>query len=199
MLSIIIPYLSSSHCISLCKEKIAENTTEVFEIVEIVDCKDVYDAYNQGAKKAKYDILVFINDDMIVAPDWDKYILKYLKPTMVMTQYLVECGHLNVSPNNIEMDFGREIETFNYDAFCKFSKSIRVQECLPGFGWYMPFMIMKESFIPYPNNRKYPHANDITLFEAFRILEYSFVKINSFAYHFQGFSRRSWKSNDSMS
>ena len=191
MISIIIPYLSNSTCIELCKQKIQENTRNEYEIVEIVDNTDVYDAYNLGAEKAKNEILVFLNDDMIVAPSWDVEMVNHCDEKTVVTNYLVESGYVKPAPTNIERDFGKSPKDFDYNAFVAFTKSIYATEVKDGFGWYMPFAIRKTSFHPYPNENKYPHSpNDILLFQIFKDRGYSFKKVNSFTYHFQCVSNR---------
>ena len=191
MISIIIPYLSNSECIDLCKQKISENTRNDYEIIEITDNTDVYAAYNLGAELANNEILVFLNDDMIVAPSWDVEMVNHCEENTVVTNYLVESGYVKPAPTNIERDFGKSPDDFDYNGFVSFTKSIYATEVMDGFGWYMPFAIRKSSFHPYPNEQKYPHSpNDILLFKIFQDRGYAFKKVNSFTYHFQCVSNR---------
>ena len=175
----------------MCKEHIEKYTVNEHEIVEIIDCPDVYQAFNDGVKLAKYPIVVLLNDDMLVGPNWDVEIVNHCAENSVVTGYLVEPGYVNVDKNNICFNFGMTPEEFREEEFVEFVKANQKEPCLePGFGWYMPVAFKKSSFVPYPNKIKFPHPNDVKLFNALQMLDYDFKKVNSFAYHFQRMSQR---------
>ena len=187
-ISVVLPYLSTSRCIARCKELLKQNTTHSYEIAEIVDCRQVWQAFNTAAEKAKGKILVFLNDDMFVAPGWDELIPTYATEKKVVTTYLIEPGRLPVNHRNLFQDFGRTPEDFDYDSFVRFSEAHGrvVPDVMPGLGWYMPFAIRKEDVLPFGEREGYP--NDFLLFGTFAARQYNFLRVRSYAYHFQKMS-----------
>ena len=193
MISIILPYLSTAKCVPLFKKYLHQNTTCEYELVEIVDSYDVYAAYNYGVSVAKYDKVVLFNDDMFVAPGWNENFEKYIQPKTVTTIWLVESGRIPVNGKMLEYDCGRTPESFDYDRFVNYVNSLDVPEVLEGFenlGAWGPIGFHKSTFVPYPNEIKYPNPNDVTLIEQILpSLGYKFLKIKSFAYHIQRYGR----------
>jgi hypothetical protein len=189
-LSILLPSLSNSPCVKLCKELLSKNTNPPFEIVEVVDCLNVYEAYNRAAASANGDVLVFLNDDMFVAPGWSDLLRQATRPKTIVTTYLVESGRIPVNYRNIERDFGRTPGDFRYDDFVRFAAQegpALPPEC-PGFGWYMPFAVQRADFIPFATDRGRGEPCDFLLFGLFSRLQYEFVRARSFAYHLQKMS-----------
>lgn len=193
MISIILPHLSTAKCVPLFKKYLKENTVNPYELIEIVDSYDVYGAYNYGVSIAKYDKVVLFNDDMFVAPGWDVNFVKYIQPNTVTTIWLVESGRIPVNGKMVEFDCGRTPESFDYNKFVNFVNSLDVPEVMEGFenlGAWGPIGFHKSSWIPYPNEIKYPYSNDVELIE--KILpsfNYTFYRIKSFAYHLQRYGR----------
>lgn len=195
MISVVLPYLSTSECIDTCKKYLLENTTNVCEIVEIIDSTDVYDAFNSGVHAASYDIVVLINDDMFMGPGWDELYAKYTTPKSVVTGHLIESGRLPVNFRNIEYDCGRTPQDYDYQKFLDYVESHPVPEVIEGgMGWYMPVAFHKSTYVDYPNDIKYPHPNDITLIShMLPAMGYSFRQVGSYAYHLQNFSNKDLK------
>jgi len=187
--SIVLPYLSNSPCVDLCKALLEKNTTNSYELIEIVDNVDVYDAYNKGALSAKNDIVVLLNDDMFVSPNWDELYVKHCKPKTAVTGYLVESGRIPVATQNIMYNCGTTLETFDYDRFIEFINTLDSEEVKNGLGWYMPVAFHKSTFVCYPNEIKYPHPNDITLFhDILPIMNFEFLQVASYMYHLQNYT-----------
>ena len=191
MISIILPHMSNARCVPYFKQYLEKNTVNEYELIEIIDWTDVYAAYNHGAEQAKYDKIIMMNDDMFVAPGWDINFVKYLQPKTFVTMWLVESGRIPVSHRMIQSNFGTTPESFNYDEFINFTNNLDVPEVVEnGFGAWMPIGFHKSTWIPFPNEIKYPHANDISLIdETLPSLGYMPLKVKSFAYHLQSFSR----------
>jgi hypothetical protein len=192
MISIILPYLSDSECIETCKYYIQKNTSNTCEIIEIIDNTDVYEAYNYGVKEAKYDIVVLLNDDMFVSPNWDELYIKHTTPYSVVTGHLIESGRIPVNFRNIEKDFGRTPKDFDYDKFLEYINNNPLPEIIEkGMGWYMPVAFHKSTFIDYPNDIKYPHPNDITLLShMLPNMGYNFKQVGVYTYHLQNFTNK---------
>jgi hypothetical protein len=192
--SIVIPYLSSSKTIEKCKYFLEKYTTNEYELVEIVDSSDVYDAYNKGVQNASNDRVILMNDDMYVSPGWDEMFIKYHEPNLILTGFVVEPGYVQVANENICKDFGLDPDSFDENGFVAFAKEFSkdIEIVHGGRGWFMPVMFNKNTFVPYPNEIKYPHPNDITLIlEMLPALNFKFAQVNSVIYHLQNFSKRS--------
>lgn len=187
--SIVLPYLSKSPCIDLCKELLQKNTVNEYELIEIVDNTDVYAAYNDGAFNAKNDIILLLNDDMFVSPGWDELYIKYCEPKTVVTGYLIESGRIPVASQNISYNCGTTLETFDYQKFIDFSLTLNNPEVRNDLGWYMPVAFHKSTFINYPNDIKYPHPNDITLIkDLLPQMGYRYLQVASYVYHLQNYT-----------
>jgi hypothetical protein len=192
--SIILPYLSRSRSINLCKQLLQKNTINEYELIEIVDSNDVYDCYNEGMRIAKTDMVIMMSDDMYVSPGWDVNYCKYHKPDLILTGFLVESGAIAVSHLNLEFNCGLTPETFDYEKFLSYvSEYNHLEEIYyDQKGWYQPIAFNRNTFVPFPNEIKFPHAaNDITLIdEILPNLGFKFAKVKSFVYHLQAFTTR---------
>ena len=85
MYSIVVPYLRSSKEIERFFYYLKLNSLYPHEIIEIIDETDVYYAFNRGVYQAKYDTVVLISSDMIVAKHWDKFIPIYSNQKTILT------------------------------------------------------------------------------------------------------------------
>lgn len=186
MYSIVIPYLTKNNLFEKCVSYIEKNSNHEFEIVPIADCDDVYYAYNSGVYQAKYHRVVLLNDDMIVSKGWDDSIIPYCTEGTVLTGHVIEKapGFIEGKPSCLQHDCGDNYGNFDESKFERFVKYHRapVQQ---GKGWYMPIVFHKKTFISYPNIKKFPYPNDITLVD--QILPnngYTFIQIPMYVYHF---------------
>lgn len=193
-ISIVIPYLSTSKSIKLCKRLIEKNTYSDYELIEIIDNHDVYGAFNDGMRRSTNNMVVFLCDDMFVSKNWDRLYCKYHNPHLILTGRLIEPGILGVSDKNIKFDCGVSPSTFKYKEFIKFIKEIEGKFSdieHDKKGWYMPIMFDKSTYIEYPNEILFPYPNDVTLIDEIlpaRGFKFSIVK--SFVYHLQNYSSR---------
>jgi hypothetical protein len=190
-ISIILPYLSNSKCIDICKKYINQNTINDYEIIEIIDNYDVYAAYNEGVRKAKYDVVFLINDDMFVSPAWDELYIKHTTPRSVVTGMLIESGRIPVNFRNVEFNCGKTPEEFDYDKFLSYIKDNPIDDVKTNsMGWYMPVAFHKSTYIDYPNEIKYPHPNDVTLLSHMLPADgFDFKQVGVYTYHIQNFSK----------
>lgn len=182
--SIVIPHLSNSKCIDTCLKYIKQNSIYEHEIITIVNEYDVYYAFNKGVYTSSCDTVVLLNDDMIVAKNWDRYILIYSNQSTVLTGYVVEpIPNLNC----INYDCGDSPTNFNYDMFQQYVDSQQIMDfAIDKKGWYMPLVINKRAFVSYPNINKFPsHANDILLIDHIMpFVGFKFAQIDMWVYHF---------------
>ena len=73
-ISIIIPTYNRSECLEACLDSIETQDYRFYEIIKVTEIGELSKLRNQGAKRASGDILVFIDDDTVVAPGWLKSI-----------------------------------------------------------------------------------------------------------------------------
>ena len=78
--------------------------------------------FDKGIEIARTEIIFAFHADMVAAPDLDKHILKHLKKGTVVSATRVEPPLHPDGPEKILMDFGIEVEDFDYDKFCNWVK-----------------------------------------------------------------------------
>ncbi|MCD8350254.1 MAG: glycosyltransferase family 2 protein [Planctomycetaceae bacterium] len=105
----------------------------------------VYRGYNSGIMHAKGERVVLINSDNFFSPDWLENLSKYSDIKTVISSTLVERRHekFGVFPSAIEKNFGSDVETFEEDAYVKFTYQIKKTGIKPG-GAYMPCMLYRD-------------------------------------------------------
>jgi len=199
MLSILIPHkrgIKNDLALQLNVQMLLENTVNQFEL--LVDTMDgcPYRLWNEMARKAKYEILVFSNSDVLMSKGWDSYIPNYVIDNNITTGYLVEPGIIGVFWQNITKNFGMSPEDFNRLEFEKFaiSHTTQLDEVRHERAWYMPCFMKRDWFLgvggfdienpfPYPNDEKF--WNDVE-----SQYDTIFLRIPSIAYHFQNLTGR---------
>ena len=60
---------------------------------------------NQGIKAAKYDVFAFLNNDITVAPNWDKHILEAMKANAL--DVATVCGIERLESKEVTKEYGR--------------------------------------------------------------------------------------------
>jgi len=202
MFTIIIPHLHTKmndECLSINLQMLRDNTISPYEV--IVDDRDMdpYEIWNDQIFKAKTDIVVMSNTDVLMAPGWDSMV-GYCAPNAIVTGYLVECGVILTHPVNISCNFGKSPSTFNRIEFEKFvsEKSQTVPHIKEERGWYMPCAVNRDWFVSTGGfdmskgsfRKKIPL--DIYFWDAcIKIPGFKLFRANSFAYHFQNLSDES--------
>lgn len=199
-ISIIIPHkrkATNDLALKLNVEMLLANTANNFElIVDTESPKDPYKIWNEAAKSARADILVFSNTDVLMAPDWDVSFINYMDDNSILTGYLVEAGNVGVASVNIHKDFGKTPSEFRRHDFeeyaikqSKFTIPAKIERA-----WYMPCAFYKSWFLwtgGFDTTLGFPNPNDILFWDKCRdSFNTKFVRVNSFAYHFQALSTR---------
>jgi len=78
--------------------------------------------FDKGIEMARTDIIMAFHSDMVAAPDLDKHVLKHLKRGTVVSATRVEPPLHPDGPEKMLVDFGIEVEDFDYDKFCNWVK-----------------------------------------------------------------------------
>jgi GT2 family glycosyltransferase len=101
--------------------------------------------------KASNDIVVYLQADMVVSPDFDKYFLEALdnNPKRIISAARIEPPLHPSSPEKIIKDFGLTPDEFDYDGFCQFSKELQKENKPLVYGHFAPFGLYKDSYFKY--------------------------------------------------
>jgi hypothetical protein len=208
---LIIPHLCTpilDQSLGLCQEMIRENTPQHVDLQVTVDPDaetDPYEKWNRVSYQSKADILVFINNDMLMMPGWTWMLSAFsiLPENAVVTGHLVESGALKVNERNVQKDFGMHPDEFQRkecEAFC-LAESAKVAPVEFGStGWLMPVAFRREFFCriggydtgtaKFLGRGKFPDPLDLVFFDKLQRVGAQFVRVNSWAYHFQRLSLR---------
>jgi len=89
--------------------------------------------FDKGIEMARTDIIMAFHADMVAAPNLDKHILKHLKRGTVVSATRVEPPLHPDGPEKMLMDFGIEVEDFDYNKFCNW-----VEGPVDSTGGYQP-------------------------------------------------------------
>ncbi|TDR31287.1 glycosyltransferase family 2 protein [Hydromonas duriensis] len=141
MFSIVLPTWNNLSLLQLCVRSIRENSA--FEHQIIVHVNDGSDgtlewvkqqgldythsqenigicwAVNQSAALAKFDYILYLNDDMYCCPDWDTALVDYMQqlPPSVGTAWMLSGTmiepKLTRNPCVVRFDYGQDAHTFN--------------------------------------------------------------------------------------
>lgn len=197
IISIIIPHKIrplNDQAMLLNVGMLFDNTTLSFELLVDTSCpKDPYEIWNEMARVARGEFLVFSNSDVLMAPEWDVYMVANCHPNTIVTGYLVECGNIGVASVNIPKNFGRSPESFNRRCFEDYANSQQPPEIKEERAWYMPCCVRKDWFLSTggfdTSKGGFPTPLDIIFWDNCRdTLGTRFLRARSYAYHFQNLS-----------
>ena len=195
MISIIFQHANNpenNRIFELNLKMLKENTTCEYEILSLWNDKRpdlVYKFWDWGIRNAKYDLILWHNTDIVMAPGWNERVITYKDKADWIGIELVECGAIGVHPNNIHKDFGRTAETFDRKGFESWANSLQGWAAYrDGFCWYSPSVWKKDWYIKmggFDLDKPFPHPNDSAFKEKCERAGTKFIVVNSYAYHFQ--------------
>lgn len=73
--SIIIPTIGRKNCLRDCLDSLWRQTNQDFEIIQVKEEGELAALRNKGARKARGQYLIFIDDDVICSPQWFESII----------------------------------------------------------------------------------------------------------------------------
>lgn len=105
----------------------------------------VYCGYNFGITKAQGRIVILLNSDNCLSPDWLENLLKYLGKETIVTSQLVERSHpkFGVFPGAYHCEFGNRPDVYNESEFLHFVNRAKITGIRKG-GAYMPCAFFKD-------------------------------------------------------
>lgn len=196
---IIVPHVRRPDldaALDLLRDSIARNTNRIDADLRVIPggyCP--YAKWNAAAVDSEARVLVFLNNDMVMAPGWD-VLASACKDNMLVTGHMIESGAIPVNSVNVKMDFGRNAATFQRDAFEAKAAELAAQTpaSVPGRGWLQPLAIERQTFLDLHgyDTRKgfFPDPLDIEFFKAAAFCGVQFLRVNSWSYHFQRLCQR---------
>jgi GT2 family glycosyltransferase len=97
---------------------------------------------------ASNEVVIYLQSDMVVGPNFDKYFLKALNKdkNRVISAARIEPPIHPASPEKIVKDFGLSPEEFKYNEFYSFSKSLQTEKRPLMGGHFAPFGLYKETY-----------------------------------------------------
>ena len=97
---------------------------------------------------ASNDVVIYLQSDMVVCPDFDKYFLKALNKdkNRVISAARIEPPLHPASPEKIVKDFGLSPEEFKYEEFYNFTKNLQKENRPLMVGHFAPFGLYKETY-----------------------------------------------------
>lgn len=193
-ISIVFPHADNpenNRVLELQKKLLRENTKGKYQLSYLSgnQKEDVYPAWNWLISRAKYDLVLWTNTDLLPAPNWDILVKKYQDKADWLSMRVVECGQIGVAFPMIERDFGITASSFERKQFEYFAEeeSKKHPEFEEGFVWYCPSVFKKKWFLDnggFPTDKPYPYPND-SLFRQKVEKGCRFGVVNSWFYHLQ--------------
>jgi len=142
--------------------------------------------FDKGIEMARTDIIMAFHSDMVACKDLDKNILKHLKKGKVVTATRVEPPLHPDGPEKIMMNFGIEVEDFNFDTW--YTESEKIKEDKTTEGIFAPWCMYKEDFLSIGGHDELfaPQSKeDSDLFNRFQLNGYKFIQPwDALVYHF---------------
>ncbi len=98
--------------------------------------------------KATKDVVIYLQSDMVVCPDFDKHFLKALgnNKNRVVSAARIEPPLHPPSPEKIVKDFGLNPTDFKYKEFCKFTRDLQKEKRSLMDGHFAPFGSFKSTY-----------------------------------------------------
>ena len=98
--------------------------------------------------KATKDVVIYLQSDMVVCPNFDKHFLKALgnNKNRVVSAARIEPPLHPPSPEKIVKDFGLNPTDFKYKEFCKFTKDLQKEKRPLMDGHFAPFGSFKSTY-----------------------------------------------------
>jgi len=96
---------------------------------------------------AKYDVVCYLQSDMVVGPNFDKYVLE----NMTDERVVLACTRIEpplhpASPEKIVRDFGITPSEFDNESFQTFAKQLQSENRENTHGYFAPFAMFKRTY-----------------------------------------------------
>ena len=170
MFSILIPTWNNLEMLKLCIEAIKQNSSQEHEIIlhinegsdgtrKWADTEGVLYTYspenigickamNWAFGKATKDYIVYLNDDMYVLPDWDKYLMEEIQ-ALGNQLFMLSSTLIEPTPHRfpcmIYGDYGRDVVDFKKEALLADFNNFQMNDWY-GSSW-PPLVVSREAWL----------------------------------------------------
>jgi len=153
--------------------------------------RGMYHGYNEAAYRASGEYLALGHEDMFVAPNWDRNLLKHTEKYRLLAMRWVEPGWGSFPPT---MDFGKTFDAFDERGFMDYAESLSQDKLIPwiGIGTTLFSRVLFQEVGGYDENYDPFGIGDSDLWFAIKTRhpEVEFLRCeSSIIYHFQSKSR----------
>lgn len=100
---------------------------------------------NEMFEQASNDIVSYLQSDMVICKDYDKIVLKHVKPGVFLCATRVEPPLHPVGPEKFTQDFGLDPTKFDLDAFTEFAEQNKSDKQTGDF--FAPFTLYRKDWI----------------------------------------------------
>ena len=100
---------------------------------------------NEMFEQASNDIVSYLQSDMVICKNYDKEVLKYVKPGVFLCATRIEPPLHPSGPEKITHDFGLDPTKFDLDAFTEFAEQNKSDKLTGDF--FAPFTLYKKDWI----------------------------------------------------
>lgn len=97
---------------------------------------------NEMFKFASHDIVSYLQSDMIISKNYDEYVLKHIKPNMILSSTRIEPPLHGPGPEKHTMNFGLTPSEFKYEEFLEYCENSRQGKSIEYF--FAPFTLYKD-------------------------------------------------------
>lgn len=99
--------------------------------------------------QATKDVVIYLQSDMVVCPNFDKYFLKALdgNRNRIISAARIEPPVHPESPEKITLDFGKTPDEFRFDDFVKFTKKLQLENRELISGFFAPWGLYRETYL----------------------------------------------------
>lgn len=196
-ISIIMPHAindENDRVLSLNQKMAKENTRGPYEILYIGNMRRpdlVYKGWNMLVGIAKYDLVLWSNTDLLLAPNWDVNIYQLTELYDWISLRVVECGAIPSAATMISKNFGWTAQGFDRDGFEKFVGEDIAQRPIhqPGWIWHCPSVLKRNKFLElggFGETPPFPYDQDNHFKVRAEAAGWKFgVSNHSYAYHLQ--------------
>lgn len=148
--------------------------------------------------KAETSAVIWFTTDQVAGPEWDKYLLRYLRPGRFVTGRLVEAGATLIGDRTMWKRFGVTVDEFDQDQFERFCRSWSPQCELDLPRHYIPMAFHVDDF---KDLGMFEAGKDSSAIRTYRADLYFFIQLlekgyelvedqRALTYHFQSGSKR---------
>lgn len=212
-ITIIIPTRNNVDLFTTCIKSVRSNYSEIPIMVYVDDCAsdDIAEQYEELSKTydfsfirsakrkgititvdelidaVKTDVVYYIHDDMVLAPNSVENLLKNLRERTIVSSTRIEPPlHPEQKKVKITKNFGISHEDFDVDAFNSFSENTaKMYANKTSDGVFAPFMFYKKDWLGH-NKLFVPQSKEDSEWQyRMKLLGYNFVQAwDSIVYHF---------------